>query len=63
MKELLAKKHAKMQKKQPAELKSGKDEKPSVDFECQKITKHQVGVRIIIVIIQVFIFKITIFFS
>ncbi|KAL8123469.1 hypothetical protein AgCh_011442 [Apium graveolens] len=42
MKELLAKKHAKIQKKQSEELKSGKNEKPSLDFECQKITKQQV---------------------
>lgn len=42
MKELLAKKHAKMQKKQTAELISGRDEKTSLDYEHQKLTKHKV---------------------
>lgn len=53
MRELLAKKHAKIQKKQSVELVSKRDEKPSSDFECQKISKHQVGtnVNIIYVII------------
>ncbi|KAL1814689.1 hypothetical protein ACET3Z_017263 [Daucus carota] len=42
MRELLAKKHAKIQKKQSAELVSKSDEKPSSDFECRKISKQQV---------------------
>lgn len=56
MKELLAKKHAKIQKKKSAELTSGRDEKPSSDFECQKTTKHQVDISNLVSLLFKYLF-------